>query len=172
MKIIDLSKKIKNNMEVYPGDPAVKVSNSHIIEIDGFRLKTLTMGTHTGTHVDAFSHMIHNGKSLDEIPLGKFLGKAVYISKTDDFPKGKGLIFDSRVDIESREKIIKANPNFVAGDLSYELEVELLEREIITYTDLINLEKLPRNTEFFFIGLPLKIEDGDGSPVRAIAIID
>lgn len=144
MKIIDLSKKIKNNMEVYPGDPAVKVADSHSIEVDGFRLKTLTMGTHTGTHVDAFSHMIHNGKSLDDIPLENFLGKAVYISKTEDFPKDIGLIFDSKVDTDSREKIINARPNFVAGDLSYELEVELLERNIITYTDLINLEKLPR----------------------------
>ena len=40
------------------------------------------------------------------------------------------------------------------------------------YTGLVNLECLPKQETFIFYGLPLKIKSGDGSPVRAIAIID
>lgn len=43
---------------------------------------------------------------------------------------------------------------------------------MITYTDLVNLEDLPYNQSFTFYGLPLKIKNGDGSPVRAMAIFD
>lgn len=44
------------------------------------------MGSHTGTHVDAYSHM-HKGKeTLDEIPLERFFGKALRIKLGDGFP--------------------------------------------------------------------------------------
>ena len=42
----------------------------------------------------------------------------------------------------------------------------LLKQEIIIIENLANLEKLP--LEFFFMALPLKIEAGSGSPVRAV----
>ena len=40
------------------------------------------------------------------------------------------------------------------------------------YENLINLHKLIDKGRFRFIGLPLKIRGGTGSPVRAVAIID
>ncbi len=66
----------------------------------------------------------------------------------------------------------KAKPLFVGGDLSEDLEYNLLKNKIITYTDLINLDQLPMEREFLFIGLPLKLKDCDGSPVRAVALLD
>jgi len=52
------------------------------------------------------------------------------------------------------------------------LERALLGNNIITYTGLVNLELIPKVRTFIFYGLPLKIKGGDGSPVRAIAIIE
>jgi len=46
----------------------------------------------------------------------------------------------------------------------------LLGAEIPVIENLANLRKVPQNT-FEFVAMPLKIEDGTGSPVRAIAII-
>ena len=88
-----------------------------------------------------------------------------------DFPSEINWICDEEVGIEILDKIKIANPNFVGGKISIELEKALLENEIITYTNLINLDKLPKGKEFLFIGLPLKIKKGDGSPVRAVAIL-
>lgn len=45
----------------------------------------------------------------------------------------------------------------------------LLRAEIVIVECLTNLDKLP--SEVHFTALPLKIQDGDGSPVRAIAVI-
>ena len=44
----------------------------------------------------------------------------------------------------------------------------LLKKEIVIVESLANLRHLP--PQFTFIALPLKVKDGDGSPVRAIAI--
>ncbi len=45
----------------------------------------------------------------------------------------------------------------------------LLDSDIIIVESLINLHLLPENV--YFIALPLKIAGGDGSPVRAAAVI-
>lgn len=45
----------------------------------------------------------------------------------------------------------------------------LLSRGINIIEGLVNLDEIPTR-RFFFVGLPLKIEGGTGSPIRAIAI--
>lgn len=59
---------------------------------------------------------------------------------------------------------IIGDPHSIAADLV------LCEAEIPSAYALTNLDKLPET--FMFSALPLKIEAGDGSPVRAIAWID
>lgn len=46
----------------------------------------------------------------------------------------------------------------------------LLAAEIVIVESLANLRSLP--THVYFIALPLKIDGGDGSPVRAVAVVD
>lgn len=45
-----------------------------------------------------------------------------------------------------------------------------LPRDIIIFEELINLDQLPPRS--YFIGLPLNIQGGSGSPVRAVAIVE
>lgn len=171
MKIIDLSQKISNGMVVYPGDPLVKIEQVHTHDKEGWALKKIEMGLHTGSHVDAFSHMDESGQTIDQMSLAQFCGPAQYLSITNELPREMGLIFQDKLDEGDFEKISVALPPFVAGEMTVGLEKKLLHAGIVTYTDLVNLEQLPVNEVFTFYGLPLKIEDGDGSPVRAIAIL-
>lgn len=172
MRIIDLSMELKSGMDVYESDPPVTINVVHDYHTHNWQLRHLSMGSHTGTHVDAFSHM-HQGKAnLDQIPLKRFFGPAQCVSLNQTFPKGLGLFFIEAVSIKHLDRILESNPGFVGGNVSESLERALLKNNIITYTNLINLELLPKNQTFMFYGLPLKIQAGDGSPVRAIAIID
>ena len=172
MKIIDLSTALYSNMPVYPGDPDVKIEPVHTYESNNWNLSEIKMGTHTGTHVDAFSHM-HKGKeSLDEIPLERFFGKAQVVNNSKKWPSRIGLLFNREIGIEELDKILVSNPGFVGGKLTQELERALLGKTIIPYNGLVNLELIPEGRQFMFYGLPLKIQSGDGSPVRAIAIIE
>src|SRR6056297_4186777 len=84
MKYIDLTHKIENNMPVYPGTESLKMIPANTIEKDGFREKVITFCSHTGTHMDAPSHMLLEGKNLDDYDCSKFIGKALLIPIADE----------------------------------------------------------------------------------------
>lgn len=177
MKIIDLSQTLENGMQVFPGDPEVKIEQVHTIENEGWRLKYLQFSSHVGTHVDALAHMDKNGETLDQLPIDRFIGKTVLVSTNDEFPKNMGLAFcDGDINNEVVEKILASSPKFVAigssALFSIESERTLLQAGIITITDLVSMEELPKNKPFTFYAVPLKIKDGDGSPVRAFAVVE
>ncbi|CCW65728.1 unnamed protein product [Phytomonas sp. EM1] len=169
-EIIDLSRPLYDGMLVYEGDPAVKISRVREREKDGWELREITMGSHTGTHVDAPVHMHAGAPALDDIPLNRFCGPAVAVRPEDDYPHHTGLLFVEPIGMEQVDKILLAQPPFVGGQLEESVERVLLGEGIITYTDLVNIEKLVGKA-FTFVGLPLKIREGDGSPVRAVAIV-
>jgi kynurenine formamidase len=77
--IIDLSRKLNNATTVYPGTLKPAITDSNTIEVDGFAEKELHICSHFGTHIDAPSHIIKEGKNLDDFPLDKYIGKALLI---------------------------------------------------------------------------------------------
>ena len=76
MELRDLSHSIETGMTVYPGDPAVTVSPAVTYEKAGFRVCSLGLGTHSGTHVDAPSHILESGAGLDQYPIEEFVFEA------------------------------------------------------------------------------------------------
>jgi kynurenine formamidase len=72
MASYDLSQPIEGGMQTYPGDPAVAVATHAAFDRDGYRVTALSMGSHTGTHVDAPSHTEAGGRSLGAYPPGRF----------------------------------------------------------------------------------------------------
>src|SRR3989344_8880516 len=93
MKIIDLSQTLKDDMDVYPGDPEVHIKQVHSLDKEGWRLRYLQLSSHIGTHADAFSHMDENGDTVDNIPIEKYIGETTIVTIGQDFPKNKGLAF-------------------------------------------------------------------------------
>nr|WP_300002784.1 cyclase family protein [Tissierella sp.] len=172
MKVIDLSTSLYSGVEVFEGDPEVKIQLVHTYEKNNWQLRKIEMGSHTGTHVDTPSHM-HRGKDcLDDLTLERFFGQAQVLKLDENFPKGIGLFFIEEIGEKWLDKILKANPRFVGGNITERLERALLDKEIITYTGLVNLDLIAPGKTFMFYGLPLKIKEGDGSPVRAMAVIE
>ena len=58
------------------------------------------------------------------------------------------------------------------GDDWKYVHVKMLGAGILIVEGLANMEQLPEKEEFTFYALPLKLQGRDGSPVRAIAILD
>lgn len=75
-KVIDLSHTIVDATPVFPGDPEVSFRSHHTHESIGYCVTSVTMGTHTGTHIDVPLHRIPGGRAVDEIPLEKMMGMA------------------------------------------------------------------------------------------------
>jgi len=108
MEIIDLSHTIHNDIQIYPGDPVPEISRGLTHEEDYCHVDVLTLGSHTGTHIDAPYHFLAKGKKIDELPVERFVGEGILVDvsgKTD-----RALIRPD--DLEPYQKEI-ANGNFV-----------------------------------------------------------
>jgi len=81
--IYDLSQPLDAEGTVYPGDPVVSATPHATHERDGYRVSTLRLGSHSGTHLDAPSHLLPDGRDLDEFDLSTFAFDAVRIDCTD-----------------------------------------------------------------------------------------
>ncbi|KAI0366709.1 putative cyclase [Pilatotrama ljubarskyi] len=86
---IDLSHTLDENVQIYPGDPAFSCCPALTIANDGLNVHSISMGSHTGTHVDAPYHFVQDGAQVDAIPLSAFIGNAVVINVTSKGPKAR-----------------------------------------------------------------------------------
>lgn len=78
MRIYDISVPLGEGLPVYPGDPRVLVEPALALEKgDGANVCRITLAGHSGTHVDAPSHMLAHGATLDAVPLSLLMGRAL-----------------------------------------------------------------------------------------------
>jgi arylformamidase len=77
MQIFDVSVPISPQMPVWPGDPPVQIECvASINKGDPANLTRLSLGAHTGTHVDAPYHFFEKGLKVDQLPLSTLIGTA------------------------------------------------------------------------------------------------
>lgn len=89
-KAVDLTHELANDMPIYPGDPSPNFVSYATLDKDGVNLTKLTLGSHTGTHVDAPLHFIPDGMGIDQIPANKLVGHA-YVADLSYKPLGSGI---------------------------------------------------------------------------------
>ena len=75
----DLTHPLDTGMPVLPGDPEVQVDEVLTLADDGCSVRTVHLGTHSGTHVDAPSHVLRGGRTIDQVTPGELMGDAVVI---------------------------------------------------------------------------------------------
>ena len=74
-KWIDISVTIKAGMAHWPDNPDIKVDKMLDMDRgDVCNVSVLSLGSHTGTHMDAPLHFIKGGRSLDKMPLDATIG--------------------------------------------------------------------------------------------------
>lgn len=83
----DLSHPLGPSTQVYPGDPDVTLSPHATHEADGYRVTRVSLGTHSGTHVDAPSHTEPDGRTIDSFPVETFAFDAYLVDCTDCGPR-------------------------------------------------------------------------------------
>ena len=86
MRIYDISMEIREDMAVYKNKEEKKPKITTIRTLkEGSNESKFILESHTGTHADAFFHMLAKGKKVNEISLDKFLGNCIIL----DFSKIK-----------------------------------------------------------------------------------
>lgn len=83
-KWIDISVTIQAGMVHWPGDPEIEIGTLQDMDRgDVCNVTTLSMSSHTGTHMDAPRHFLQKGKTLDKLPLEATIGPARVIEIRD-----------------------------------------------------------------------------------------
>jgi arylformamidase len=78
--IYDISLPIVSGGLVYPGNPEISITpQQEISKGAGANVSSLTLGSHTATHVDAPKHFFDDGPGVDALPLDVLMGPAVLI---------------------------------------------------------------------------------------------
>jgi arylformamidase len=81
---IDVTVAIRDGMVCWPDNPPVVVERvQDIARGDGANVTKLSLGVHTGTHVDAPVHFDSNAVGVDAIPLAALCGPARVIAIAD-----------------------------------------------------------------------------------------
>jgi arylformamidase len=106
---IDISVTVRPGMVTWPDNPPVRVDRVMQMEQgDVCNVSNLSLGAHTGTHMDGLLHFIANGKGLEKMPLDATIGPArvieikdrVSIKPADLIPhrlkKGERILFKTR----------------------------------------------------------------------------
>lgn len=97
MEVIDISLEIDEGMVYYPGNPQPEIEKYREIPEDGTTESRISLGSHTGTHIDAPQHVSEGGKTADELELENFFGDAQVLDLTNCTEKV------DRADLERKE---------------------------------------------------------------------
>jgi arylformamidase len=87
----DLTQLISKDIPIYSGDPQPDFEPSSTIERDSYNVTRIILGSHSGTHVDAQSHFMVNGNSIDREPVSKFIGESVVVDLSKRCRIGDGI---------------------------------------------------------------------------------
>jgi kynurenine formamidase len=77
-RIIDLTKPLDKSIIPYTSgrysDPPLEITEWSSIDKEGFRVSRLSLGTQTGTHIDAPAHFLEGSATLDVLPADDLIG--------------------------------------------------------------------------------------------------
>lgn len=196
MKIYDITLPFSGNLLTYPGDPPVVIERvADVADGSPFTLSSVSMGSHSGTHVDAPSHLFPGRGTVDELPLDVLMGDALVLEFQDTAQVGSDELEAASIPDTCRRLLLKTGRSDVyltedgarwitdrgiglvgidtmsvdAPDSRLlEAHQVMLEKGVIIVESLL-LKDVPPG-EYYLVCLPLKLVGVDGSPVRAVLI--
>jgi arylformamidase len=81
---VDVSVPLRSGMVHWPDNPPVRIERMLDIERgDVANVSTISLGSHTGTHMDAPIHFVRGGEGMDRMPLDATMGPARVIEIRD-----------------------------------------------------------------------------------------
>lgn len=189
--IYDISQELFT-CRVYPGDPAPKREVLADMEAgDIINLTAFSMCAHNGTHLDAPSHFIQDGKTLSELDPAAFLGDCCVTRHEGDITAADARrILDTAAALGASERILIAGKATVTEDAARVFaaaKIKLIGNEsqtvgpedapmavhlILLGADVVLLEgvvltHVPEG-RYFLAAAPIHLGGCEGAPCRAM----
>lgn len=201
---IDISVSLRDGMVHWPGDPPVNIRRvSDVARGDSHTLSQISMGSHTGTHIDAPLHFIKGGRPVSRMPFAAAIGRVRIIEIKDNESiklteiEPHGIRRGERIIFKTRNSVLWQNGRFFedfvfmsndAADYLAGRRVKLVgvdylsvgsykagggyPHRVLLGADIWLIEGLDLSRvtpgKYDLVCLPLKLENGDGAPARAV----
>ncbi len=190
MKIYDISRGLLS-APVYTGDAPVRVEKTMDMKNgDLYNSSKITVGSHNGTHADAFCHFIDGEITIDKMDLSYYYGKCRVVTVEKDKLIHKEDLIGK---IEGAEKIaLRCGTGYFAkdgaeyvvecgiktvvtehlsiGGLDTEKEIhEIVLGNHVAVIENVILDGID-DGEYILSAFPIKIDNCDGGFVRAVLI--
>ena len=190
MDIIDISKELFS-AEVFPGDPSPEFSyrlGFDKEEPDVCQVSEITVGSHSGTHLDAPLHFIKGGKDVSQVFLSRAVGECMVVSAEGDITAEKAhefmalrperLLIKGDITITPESAKVFADEDLLTlgvedltvgtSETGVQIHRALLGAEVLIIESL-DLSQADEG-RYILSAAPLKMAGIDGSPVRAVLI--
>lgn len=95
-RVVDLSRRVDDATQVYPGDPEVRLEPATTLAAHGVNVLGVHIGSHSGTHVDAPYHFVEDGARIDELDPRLFVGPAAVLDVRGKGPRERVTAEDLR----------------------------------------------------------------------------
>ena len=124
--IYDISLPIESGGVVYPDNTPIDIATvKSVAKGDSSTISRISFGSHTATHLDAQSHFVDGGATMDDIPLDLLLGPALLVRFPNDVTsitaahlRSAGITGQIRVLFATRNSGFNRGPKFVP-DFTY-----------------------------------------------------
>lgn len=193
MKIFDISQEVLS-CNFYPGDPIPSAERIKSIENgEYYNLSSFSMCAHNGTHIDAPSHFIKDGKTVDMLSKESFVGYCYVIKHNGKMTaedaflavskaksvgageriliSGDGIVTEEAAQIFAKEGLkLLGNESQTVGPPDAPMKVHkiLLGADVVLLEGIV-LENVAEG-KYFLSALPLNFKGFEGSPCRAYLI--
>ena len=197
MEIIDLTRTLDESLSIYTEgdytDPPLEIETWSTIREQGYRVSRLTMGTQTGTHIDAPAHFLAGGATLEALPLEALVGPYLWVNldqatqaeleALDSNPNGERILFlasSAHAEVIISQEAFNAllclpclvwviaNGFRVAGREEYFFNRSLAEAGKFLIEDVDESAAMRVKPGGQIIALPLRLGGVPGSPCRVI----
>ena len=110
MPLYDISLPLSNALTTWEGDPPISLTFARSISNgDACNLTNIQMGAHSGTHIDAPFHFIHDGVKADAIPLDILIGPCLVVELDTDRPIEKNDL--ERLPLQGHKRVLLKTRN-------------------------------------------------------------
>ena len=192
MIVYDITKEMFS-ADAYPGDPIPRVRPLKTSPAgDGYHLSRISIGSHISTHIDAPMHFIEGGRDCASIDISRCMGPCVVVTAHGEITAGtmqkilteqqrpSRILFRGHVLLtEAAARALTVydvklvgfdSLHIAAPEVETLVHVELLQRDVVILED-VNLDQI-KDGRYFLVALPLKMEGLDGSPTRAVLMLE
>ncbi len=199
--LLDLTRVLDEHLPIYTSgsysDPPLQIQTWCTVQQQGYTVSRLSMGTQTGTHIDAPAHFAQNGATLEALPLQALMGPYLWVdlhqvtsadlSDLRSGYKGQSILFPTSSKpamMEASEEVLSALLDLPCVVWVNVYEVQVIGRDplyfhralsaagryLIEDVDEAAAQQVTRGGEM--IALPLRLRGVSGSPCRVVVVQD